>query len=353
MYTLFRLAFSVALCQLLLPTWGVPLASSKASDHPVRLLWQFGKGSWAENLAVRSNGNLLVTRNDVPELYEIDPRSSNPTANLVHRFDEKLGLMGIAETSPDTFAVLGGIFSLATGFQFGSFSLYTVSFQHNGTHGGKGCSSSNSSSPIVAKVGDIPEADFLDGMVRLNDRLVLASDFYAGNIYRIDVFTGEHSVVSTDPLLAVAPYPDIGSVGVNGLRVHDNYLYFSNTGQRLLGRYPINMVDGTQLGAASVFARPLNSSFGYDDFAIREDGVLFVPTTGGNSVERLSADGKRGTIVAGNLNSTDIAQPTGAQLGRGLHDRDVLYLTTAGGLETPINGNIVVGAQVVAVKVGW
>ena len=53
-------------------------------------------------------------------------------------------------------------------------------------------------------------------------------------------------------------------------------------------------------------------------------------------------------IVAGNVNSTAIAEPTSAQLGRD----GVLYVTTAGGLAVPVVVGGVptrVGGQVVAV----
>lgn len=55
------------------------------------------------------------------------------------------------------------------------------------------------------------------------------------------------------------------------------------------------------------------------------------------------------TIVAGDLNSTEIAEPTAAAFGRTIFDLATLYVVTAGGLGAKINGNETVGAQVVAV----
>lgn len=49
------------------------------------------------------------------------------------------------------------------------------------------------------------------------------------------------------------------------------------------------------------------------------------------------------------MGSTDIAEPISAQFGRRLLDAKTLYVTTAGGLATPINGTEVVGGQLVAV----
>ena len=56
-------------------------------------------------------------------------------------------------------------------------------------------------------------------------------------------------------------------------------------------------------------------------------------------------------IVAGNVNSTSIAEPTSAQLG----ENGVLYVTTAGGLAVPVvvgGEDVRVGGQLVAVELG-
>ena len=189
-------------------------------------------------------------------------------------------------------------------------------------------------------------------MSSLSPTAVLIGDFSGGQIIRVNVTTGTETVVSTDPLLAGRQVPVVGNAGVNGLHVFENNLYFTNTGQRLVGRYPISVPDGAQLGAAEVLATPLNATLGFDDFAIapEEGGTLYLATVGGNSIERLKSDGL-GTaeIVAGSLNSTEIAQPTSAKFGRGKEDAGVLYVTTAGGESVPVNGHLVVGAQVVAV----
>ena len=67
----------------------------------------------------------------------------------------------------------------------------------------------------------------------------------------------------------------------------------------------------------------------------------------------LGGGGRQG-VVAGDLNSTEIAGPTAAGVGGAGGDADVLYVTTGGGLEAPVNGDEVMGGQVVAVDTkGW
>ena len=324
---------------------GSPLTGQDAGELPTRLVYQFLNGSRAENIAVRSNGDLLITRVDVPEVYLINPTSSSPNATLIHRFNGKGSTSGIAETAPDTFAVIAGNSTFQSGVitpVAGSFSVYSISF-----------ASPDSITADVSKITDLTDIVFPNGMSQFSSSAVLVGDFSGGKVSRVDVETGTVTVVSTDPLLAGRQLPVIGNAGVNGLHVFDNHLYFTNTGQRLLARYPISLTDGTQLGNSTVLATPLNATLGFDDFAIASDGTLYLATVGGNSIERLGNDGTGAKIIAGSLNSTDIAQPTSAKFGRGASDKDVLYVTTAGGQSVPVNGHLTVGAQIVAVDLSW
>ena len=69
----------------------------------------------------------------------------------------------------------------------------------------------------------------------------------------------------------------------------------------------------------------------------------------GNSIEEVGRDGESQVIIAGIVNSTEIAEPTSAQFGRTAADREVLYVTTGGGLAAPVDGDEIVGGQLVAV----
>ena len=319
-----------------------PLVPRHSSEFATHTVYQFANGTWAENIAVRPNGNLLVTRIDVPELYELDPSASNSTPELVYRFPKAQTLFGIAESSPDRFAVLAGNFSFDTGSQKGSYSVWNVDF-----------SSSNESigaAPQVSKVVDLTEGEFLNGVSSLSNDTVLVGDLEAGVIYGVNVNTGTYYLASKDPVLAPAPNPVLGEVGVNGIHVRGNYLYFVTSGTNVFGRFRIGP-DGVQVGEASVIAQRPNATLGFDDFTYDSHGNFYLVTVGGNSVEQVNLNGQS-RIIAGSLNSTAIAQPTAAHLGRGANDKNVLYVTTAGGLAFPVNGNTIVGAQVVAVDLG-
>lgn len=80
-----------------------PLSRRNTTDlAPIRLIHEFPLGSWVENMAVRANGQLLVTMLTVPDLYLIDP-TTNEMA-LVASFPEVIGLAAITEVQPDVFA---------------------------------------------------------------------------------------------------------------------------------------------------------------------------------------------------------------------------------------------------------
>ena len=145
----------------------------------------------------------------------------------------------------------------------------------------------------------------------------------------------------------MAPTAELPKLGINGLRLFSNStLYFTNSALAILATIPIN-ADGTAAGPAQKFASAPKGTF-FDDFALDRYGDAFLATGNGDSIEEVKRDGS-GQIIAGAVNTTEIAQPTSAQFGRTVRDRDVLYVTTAGGLAVPIDGDVVVGGQVVAV----
>ena len=66
---------------------------------PLRQVYEFPNATWVENIAVRSNENLLVTLVNVPELWEIDlPQQPGKTqAQFIHRFGDTGMATGITE----------------------------------------------------------------------------------------------------------------------------------------------------------------------------------------------------------------------------------------------------------------
>ena len=94
------------------------------------------------------------------------------------------------------------------------------------------------------------------------------------------------------------------------------------------------------LPAAEVITHAAPSAT-YDDFALDGRGDTFLVTVQGNSIEEIKRDGEPQVVIAGAVNSTEIAEPTAARFGRTLADREVLYVTNAergGDRRGPIGG---------------
>lgn len=305
---------------------------SRALD-PTRLVYQFPNGTWLENIFARPSGSLLLTLLSAPDLYLLDPLALNPQPRLIHHFNSSGDLGGIAETDPETYYIIGANAdpkdpSAPPGLN----RLYRVHF-----HG-------TSDVPEISDTAVVKDAVLLNGLVKLNPQTLLASDSILGAVWAIDITTGSSRIVIRDPLMApTSEFP----LGINGIRLFNNQtLYFANSAQYLLAKVQIH-ANGTAAGPAKLIA-PAPPGTMFDDFALNGHGDAFVATQFGDSIVEVSVNGST-RIIAGVVNTTEIAEPSSAQFGRTAADRHVLYVTTAGGQGYPIDGDVVVGGQVVAV----
>lgn len=330
--------------------WSTPSAKRKTE-----LIYQASNGTWFENLAVRRDGSILVTTLTSPTLYLIQPSAERPDPIQIHGFDGYETLTGITEEAdvPDSFIVAACNFSIATfALAPNSSGLWRVRYPlrdhhpHSHTRGGE------ETSPTVTLLTRLPDVVLPNGLVTLNAHTVLLADSAKGNIVAIDTHTGASRVAVSDPLLETVNRP---VNAVNRLKIHGDTLYFTNGQQNLLGRVQIDRETGAPKGPASVVARGLPgfpSTVAYDDFELdAQERFAYLTTSGGNAVNRVEIANGRQIILAGDLNSTDLAQPTAVKFGRGKEAGKVLYVTTGGGLAAPVNGNEVVGAQLVEIRI--
>lgn len=170
--------------------------------------------------------------------------------------------------------------------------------------------------------------------------IVLVADSGQGVVYRVDTSTGKYSVAVNNTLMA----PIQPGIGVNGIHIRDGALHFTSSSQGIFGRVPI-FPNGTASGAAVVVA---HNGFG-DDFTFDRAGNAYVAQGTLNTVQKITPSGKA-SIVAGNLNSSTLAGATSTHFGRTLGDEGVLYVTTNGGIQGPVNGTYIEGGKVVAIR---
>lgn len=217
--------------------------------------------------------------------------------------------------------------------------------------------SPKSSVPVVRKIANLPEAMLLNGIIPLpgHPEIVLIADSQLGLLFRLDTRTAKHEIILEGPELR--PYPErqnstVG-FGINGVRIRDGYLYFSNSNLVKIFRVPITRYGYlaekgkapvqlyADLGVATTFV---------DDFTFSDDGTLWAVSNSENTVLAISPDAKRIQQVAGAKNQLTVAGGTAGAFGRTRSDKNILYISTAGGLAAPVNGTVVEPGKIVAVN---
>lgn len=206
-------------------------------------------------------------------------------------------------------------------------------------------SSDRVGSAEVSEVATVSQARFLNGMAFLGEEsgVLLASDSYAGVIWNIDIQTGESRIAINSTYTQPMEGSRLG-LGVNGIRNHNRFLYFTNTDQMTLVKVAINN-QGEAVGDYQVLA---NATFAPDDFAINAAGDAYVTNAmpGANGLLFVPREGGEAIPIAG------MAGPTSAAFGRMEADRDVVYVCTSGGdAEYMSGGPVDVSGKVVRVDV--
>ena len=245
-----------------------------------------------------------------PDLYLIDPSSPQPV--LIHSFTDHLGLLGIAELRHDNFYVIAGNYSQPTNTNTpGAWDVYNVNMDVH--------------PPAVKLSAHFPNAILLNGMAVLNASeglLLLIGDAGAGVVYSLSADTGAIKVVIDDPTMKP---PSGDPVGIDGVQIFDNTLYYTNPYQQSLFKIPLR-ADGTAASSAELVA----TGWEVDDFAFDNVGNGYMAITFSNEIGQVQNPGANMSIVAGS--PSQLVGPTACKFGRMPQDKDMLYVTTTGGL---------------------
>ncbi|KAK8113993.1 hypothetical protein PG999_006062 [Apiospora kogelbergensis] len=283
---------------------------------PSREVYQFGNPNTSvENIAVRRNGDLLVTLlAPSAQLHLIrDPYSEKPSVSLVHHFDEVEGLLGIAETKPDTFLVMG---SNLEG-KANASAVFEVDF------------STGHTVPSTRLVARISESRLLNGAAALpgcGRGLVLVAESILGQVFRVDARTG-HYDVAIDVTQMKGDPKALVPVGINGIKVHDGYVYFSNSFTVSIYRLKITEDGSPAEGAVVETVATFTGEKFLDDFTFGRDGTIWAASNKGNTLYAISPGGKA-ILVLGSASSTVLKSDTAGAFGRTEQDRHMLYVTT-------------------------
>lgn len=342
----FHTLFMVALAftpQVLasLPLYHANLETPTRNDEPkvqVETLFQFpNNGSWIDNIALRSDGSLLLTRLDVPEVWSVNTTSGNAT--LAYAFPNVTSCFGISEIDNDVFAVVVGNFSTETYVPTaGSFSLQKLDFNNANVKGQERVSDLAAVSMIAA----LPEAQALNGMTTFTEDsdLVLIADSPKGAVWKVNIESGEYEVAMNHTTMMPAKGQAL-PLGVNGLKYVDGYLYYSSTTRMEFCRVKVND-DATPAGEFEVIA----SGFLPDNIDVTSNGTAYIATDPQNSVVRITPYGQISLVAGGQL-STQMPGPTSCRL---TEDRKTLYVGTSGGQVAPVLGTFKEPAKIVKIS---
>lgn len=329
---------------VLIPCFIFSTVNSIPTGHPsnsaIRTIYEFPNETWIENIAVRSNGNLLLNLLSTPSLYELNPLHPDPgSAKLLHTFPLTTGLAGIAEIQPDVFAVLAGNWSLETfSTTPGSWSVWKVDFRH-----------STKNYPSVTKIVDLTKASFPNGMTILapGSQYLLIADSVLGVVWRLNYLTSRYETILESPLMQPPPGPIV--LGINGIHVFNSFAYFTNSFQGLFARVPVSLY-GRDAGSATGIYEVISNNGPGDDFAFDKDGNAYITQDPGDALQLVTQAGKL-TVLAGNVNSTIVEGDTAAAFGRTKRDENLLYVVTNGGIAGAVPGTQITGGKVIAVDV--
>jgi hypothetical protein len=311
--------------------------ANEEPDVKVETLFQFSNnGSWIHNLAVRSDGNLLLTRLDTPEVWLVNTTSGNAT--LAYSFPNVTSCFGISEIEDDVFAVVVGNFSTKT-YQptAGSFSLQKLDFTNTPAR----AEERQSGNPLASEITALPEAQAPNGMATFSreSNLVLIADSPKGAIWRVNTKTGDYSVALNDTTMLPAKGQSL-PLGVNSLTVLGHYVYYTSTTRMEYCRVKVD----TNANAVRDF-EVIASGFLPDNVEVTEDGTAYIPTDPQNSVVRITPLGQI-SLVAGGQISTEMPGPTSVRLSK---DRRSLYVGTSGGQIAPVLGTFIEPAKVLKI----
>lgn len=182
-----------------------------SSTAPIHKLHQFPPPNSIENLAVRQNGDLLLTQNrpEAALLAVPGPGRSHPPIQEVGTFPSVHGLLGIAEPSPDVFVVVGTNFSGPAVPVNGSTETWLVDLRYLAEEG-----------PLIRRIGKHSHVAFPNGLAAIPgvEEAVLIADSALGLVWCLDINSGRIDVAVQVP--EMAPVPNAPKhLGVNGIKV--------------------------------------------------------------------------------------------------------------------------------------
>lgn len=124
------------------------------------------------------------------------------------------------------FVVGGTTFTESGGAAVGSAQVWEVNL--------------SSCKPEKRLVVQIAEAGLPNGFTKADNHHVLVADSTMGVIYKLNENTGNYSIALSDPETMAIPEDAEITVGVNGINILNDYVYYTNTARQAFSRIPVD-----------------------------------------------------------------------------------------------------------------
>ncbi|KAF7296319.1 hypothetical protein HMN09_01101700 [Mycena chlorophos] len=298
--------------------------SSAFASLPTTTIYQSPAMLPFENIAVRASGELLLTSVYSPVLYSLDA-SSGTLTDVITIGGGATSLLGISEFSADNFAVVAAEFNATTDTEVGG----TVAIWHVCLTG---------STPVATNIASLPSSVIgANGLSAIfGSSTVFVADSGSGTIFTIDMSSGAVAV----GVQAAALEPVGQLLGVNGLKVSESTIYFTNSAQGTFGS--IDILPGATLNASSITTLGTledgapSAQHLFDDLALDTEGRAWVAVHPGSislfTPNDDQADWVQTDAIVGDTDDYDVfVVPTSCAFGRTPSDATTLYVTTDGG----------------------
>ncbi|THV82463.1 hypothetical protein D6D27_08387 [Aureobasidium pullulans] len=247
-----------------------------------------------ENLAVRHNGDVLVTSIRSNTLFQVSS-SRNTTASEVVQIPDVTGLTGIVELEKDVFYVAGTNLTGSSSSP-GSNGVWRVDLR-NSSIDGNGCVVQVITLSQVADLLSTQLINRLSSLAPNDTSHLLFSDSVAGSVSILDVETGLLEVVVKDPTMNIVSGGL--SVGVNGIKTYGDRLFFTSLDQHLFASTSISLSTGHATGPVVPIVNITGSA---DDFALSRDGrTAFISLNGGNAILEVDIASKSSRYIGSPL----------------------------------------------------
>lgn len=120
-------------------------------------------------------------------------------------------------------------------------------------------------------------------------------------------------------------------VGVNGLKIWQNYVYYTSTSHEIFARVPVDG-NATAVGPVEI----ITSGFSFDDFILTPNGTAYLSTNPQNEVIQVSPQG-RVRLFAGNQFMLSVGGSTAIAVN---HEHSIMYVATSGAQFAPVLGRM-------------